>query len=714
MAASAGKKMIVPKSRYVGPPAVLAFPGEARTLNLPTNADSREQQEILDALPVLVLLERGGHIVFANAEARRAMGLTEGEWVPRPVEDLIWGLNPGTAEPQTTLTSSGSGSAFHATLPGVSGHLQQVEGTYSLLSAERREAVIVAHPSSRERTPKPQLMDDVLASLPEAVAIEHGTHVLYTNPAFTRMFGYTAEEACGGNLRQLIVPETRLNELTQVERVVEEQGRATMETVRTNKAGELVDVSMQCAPLLVNGARLGRVYTFRDIGDRKETEAKLQHDAMHDTLTGLPNRALFLDRLGLAMSRRLRNPAQNCGVLFIDLDGFKEVNDLLGHAAGDMLLVGMSQRLRLALRPQDSAARLGGDEFGVVVEGISSTGDLEAVASRIAHELRRPFEIFGHPVQSGASIGAAIATAEHTGPEMLVRDADYAMYQAKQSGGGRYQIFDRHMEVNASGLQERTRALREAMDQRQVDVCYEPVYRLETGALESFNTQLFRRRPDGSLDSFEELLQVAEETGLSITLGRETLESACRQLRSWSDRLPYADFTLTVGLTQRQFYHADLLGQLQKALADSGADPRRLRLEVQESALNENPDAAVVIVQRLMDNYVRVSVGSFGAALAPLNHLVRLPVEMVKLDAKLTAAATSGGRQQAVLEALIGLGRTLGVHMVAQGIETVEQLNALYRMGCDLGQGPLLSRALEEAHAFKLAELGRWATVGEA
>ena len=230
------------------------------------------------------------------------LGMADGEWIPRPVEDVLWGLFPGTAEPQTMLTGTRHGSPFHATLPAPNGRLVSVEGTYSISNPQLREAMIVAHPSEKERAPKSRLMEDVLSSLPEAVAIEHQNHILYTNPAFTRMFGYTAEEVSGGSLRELIVPETRLNENATLLRLVDERGSATVETVRINKAGELVDVSMQIAPLLVDGAKVGYVFTFRDIGEYKQTEAKLQHDAMHDVLTGLPNRALFLDRLNLTLT----------------------------------------------------------------------------------------------------------------------------------------------------------------------------------------------------------------------------------------------------------------------------------------------------------------------------------------------------------------------------------------------------------------------------
>jgi Amt family ammonium transporter len=691
-----------------------ANPLEAMSLNLPENSDSAEQQEILDALPVLVFLEREGKIVFANVEARQMLGLAEGEWTECPVEDVLWGLYPGTAEPQTLLTGTRRGSPFHATLPAKNGRLLPIEGTYCLLNAELREAVIVAHPGGREREPKPQLMEDVLASIPEAVAIVHSGHVLYTNPAFTEMFGYTAEEASGGTLRELIVPETRQHESAMLEEAVDQNGAATFETVRMNKNGELVDVSLLSGPLLVGGAKVGYVFTYREIGQRREMEARLQHDAMHDGLTGLPNRALFLDRVNLALSRTMRRRDQSCGVLFIDLDRFKAINDLLGHATGDVLLVEVAERLRAALRPQDSAARLGGDEFAVLVENILSITDLEIVASRVSNEMQRPFDIFGHDVQASASIGVAMAGPNHTAPDMLIGDADFAMYHVKQEGGGRFEIFDKHMEVHVSSLQERERELRHVLEKRKFEVWYEPIHRLQSGMLEGFESQLCWRHEDGTADCFSDLLSIAEETGLSIRLGRETVETVCRQLREWTDGLPWMDLTLTVNMSQRQFYHPDLVAQLKRALAASGADPSRLLFEVPETALSENPDAAVAILQRMVDCNVRIAVDDFGCSLAPLNHLVRLPIDVVKMDRRLTAAATTTGRQQAVLESLIHLSHTLGMQVIAQGIENTAQLEALKRMGCELGQGPLLSQALDPARALQLAGAGTWAAIPKA
>lgn len=673
--------------------------------NLPESPDLEQQREILDALPVLVFLERAGRIVFANTEARLLLGRTDEEWIERPVEDVLWGLFTGTAEPQTVLKPTRRGNPFHATVPDKSGKLQPVEGTYTILHAEQREAIIVAHPSGRERAPKSRLMEDVLESLPEAVAIVHSDHVLYSNPAFSRMFGFTADDVSGGDLRDFIVPETRQLEHETVEKAVDENGHAALETVRMRRDGELVDVAMLAAPLKVDGAKVGYVFSYRDIADRKQVESKLQHDALHDVLTGLPNRALFLDRLNLALSRRARHREQNCGVLFLDLDRFKEVNDTLGHAAGDHLLRTVAERLRTALRPEDTAARLGGDEFGVLVEGISAASDLNLVANRILQQMKRPFDVFGHAVDAGASIGVALAGPDHVAPELLIRDADFAMYRAKQDGGGKFEVFDKSLQVHAINRRERERELRNLLDTRCYEVWYQPIYRLSTGKVEGFESMLRWRKQDGSVESFHGLLPIAEDTGLSISLGRETLDTVCKQLREWSAGSPQQEVTLTVNVTQRQFYHPDWVAQLKRTLAATGADPTRLLFEVAETTLSENPDQAVAILQRMVDCNVRLAVDHFGSDLAPLNQLMQLPLDVVKLDAKLSAAATSKGRRYAVVESIVRLGCSLGVQVVAQGIDSREQMDALAKLGCELGQGNLLSQALEPNQAEKLAGL---------
>jgi Amt family ammonium transporter len=688
------------EARKANKPGACANAWEIDSLNLPQNSDSAEQREILDALPVLVFLERDGRVVFANAEARQLLGVADQDWTSRPSEEVLWGLSSGTAEPQTLVASSSLGSPFHATLPTATGQLVPVEGIRNILSREPLEAVIVAQSKGRPELPKLNLMEDVLSSVPEALLIVHCGRVLYTNPAFARMFGYSADEASEGHLWELIVPKGRQHEHAMLEMTVDQNGLARIETVRVGKTGNQMDVSILAGPLLVEGAKAGYVLSFRDIGERKQKEARLQHDALHDVLTGLPNRALFLDRLSVALNRRLRRRDQNCGVLFLDLDRFKDLNDTQGHAAGDALLIAVSQRLRGALRPQDSAARLGGDEFALLVENIAHLSDLDIVASRVSREMQRAFEILGHTFQAGASIGVAMAGADHTRPELLIRDADFAMYRAKQKGGGRYEIFDKHLESDVTSQRDVERELREVLEKRQFEVWYEPICRLQDGKIEGFESLLRWRREDGEVASFSDLLPVAEDTGLSISIGRETLESVCRQLRSWADEAPNRDLTLTVNVTQRQFYHLSMVPQLKAALLVSGANPSRLLLEVSESTVNEDPDAARAILQRLVDCNVRIALDDFGSALAPMNHLVRLPIHVLKLARRLTLISDSTGRELSMLESLIRLGRSLGMQVVAQGVQTSGQLDALCRMGCELGQGDLFSAALEPERAI--------------
>jgi len=554
----------------------------------------------------------------------------------------------------------------------------------------------------------PPLAVDLLACLPEAVAVVRDNHVLYTNASFTRIFGYTVEELNGARLRDLIVPEDRQQDIAQVEKAVDQYGYAMLDTVRKAKDGTLVDVAVHAGPLVVNGDKTGYVLSYRDIGDHKRAEAKLQHDALHDPLTGLPNRALFLDRLKQAFAQRSRRRGQNCGVLFLDLDHFKEINDTQGHAAGDELLIAVAERLRAALRPQDTAARLGGDEFAILVENILSISDIEHVASRVLQAMARDCMVGGSAIHVGASIGVAIAGPDHTAPELLIRDADFAMYRAKQAGGGRFEIFDKQLEVAVASIQERELELRRVLDNHEFEVWYQPIHSLQTGKLEGFESRLCWRRADGSAAGFHDLLQVAEETGLSISLGREKMQTVCKQLRTWTEALPLARLTLSINLTERQFYHSDLVTQVKKSLLASGADPARLLIEVGESALSENPDEALAIFERLLACDVRLAVDNFGSGLMPLSHLVRLPIDVLKLDPKLSLSATQSGHQSAVLESLIHLAAKLGVQVVAQGIETREQLEALVGMGCELGQGPLLSPALEAMLAQKLAEQGLW------
>jgi EAL domain-containing protein (putative c-di-GMP-specific phosphodiesterase class I) len=328
---------------------------------------------------------------------------------------------------------------------------------------------------------------------------------------------------------------------------------------------------------------------------------------------------------------------------------------------------------------------------------------VDAVAQRILAELDRPYEVVGHRIQIVASIGVALAGDEHETAEAVIQDADVAMYRAKQEGGHRYAVFDRHMEVQVSREQEREQELRELVAKREFVHYYQPIYWLKTGRLEGFESLLRRKTSAGGIESFRELLPVAEDTGLSISLGRDSVEAACAQMLSWDEVVPGNGLTLSVNLTRRQFYQDDLVPQLKSMLAETRVDPARLMFEVSEATVNENPDRALACMQRMVDCGVRMALDNFGSTLAPLNHLVRLPLDLVKLDAKVTASVTGAGRQLAIVESLLHVCRAAGVPLLAQGIETQGHLRILQELGCDMGQGYFLAAPLDPAQAQYLA-----------
>jgi Amt family ammonium transporter len=405
----------------------------------------------------------------------------------------------------------------------------------------------------------------------------------------------------------------------------------------------------------------------------------------------------------------MRRRDQNCGILLLDLDRFEEINEELGHAAGDGLLLAVADRLKATLRPEDSASRLGGDEFAVLVENVMDPEDLEIVASRILQKMGEPFDVYGSFVRVSVSMGVAVAGPGHTTAGLLLRDADYALNRAKLSGGGCTEVFDRGLELpHKKAEHDPERELRRVLEKRQYEIWYQPIYQLQSGKLEGFESLLRLRRQDGSVDSFIDLLRVAEDTGLSITLGRETMDTVCRQLLAWTNDTARPELTITLNLTDRQFYHPQMIPQLKKALIAHAVDPTRLLFEITEGALNQNPDEAGKVINSMAECKVRIAVDNFGSRFAPLTHLARLPIDVVKIAPRLIAGAIAPGRPAAVLESLIQLAHGLGMQVIAQGIETQEQLDTLCSMGCVLGQGHLFSYALDPIRAGKLAGLGHW------
>ena len=438
-----------------------------------------------------------------------------------------------------------------------------------------------------------------------------------------------------------------------------------------------------------------------DVTARKQAEKRLQHDAMHDALTGLPNRLLFLDRLDQAIRRAQRaTPPTAAAVLFLDLDRFKLVNDSLGHQAGDRLLVAVARRLESAVRPPDTVARLGGDEFTVLLDGVSDAHEASLVAERVHQTLRAPFLIAERELFVDASIGIALADAD-AAPETVLRDADVAMYRAKADGKGRQAVFDARMHQQVMRRLDMEADLRRAIEDETIEVAYQPIVQAATGRIAGF--EALCRWPDGSGGFVEpsEFVPIAEETGLIVPLGRWVLQRATTQLAAWRKTSPGAGLTVGVNVSHRELADPGFTLALGTALKDSRLDPRALRLEVSEHALAY---ALRPLAQALERCGVRSHLDDFGTGASSLRLLHGFPGDAVKIHRGLVAAMGREPGAFEIVKALVGLAHSLGLEVVAEGVETATQLEHLRLLGCEFAQGFYVSAPLRPQDATALLE----------
>jgi diguanylate cyclase (GGDEF)-like protein/PAS domain S-box-containing protein len=690
-----------------------------------------QQRSLLEALPCYVFVQRGRNVIYANRAAREILHLEEGASLP--VDDLFSGQFPGFVYAQTGMASRASANVF-----GSGGHAYSsdfncemrtpldssvpVRGSFRMVRVEPEPELLIvalrtrrdadddrhAPANSPEQGSPSNFLEHLLNAAPEAIMITRGSKILHINREFEALFGYNADEALGQNTYDILIPETRRHEFDMLEHTMQLHGRASMETVRLHKSGQLIDVSILVAPISMSGIEVGNFVSYRDIREKKQSDARQQHDALHDPLTGLANRTLFLDRVQLTMARQQRHSELNFAVMFLDLDRFKAVNDNLGHASGDDLLVRMAARLRACFRPEDTVARFGGDEFAILLEDVTNISDVIRIAERAQRDIRLPIELNGHEIFISASIGIAFGTLDHTSPEQILRDADFAMYQAKSNGHARHEVFDGSMHVHVAAQLKKQQDLKTALENKEFEVWYQPIYRLASGEIEGFEALLRWRQPDGEFIPPQEFLSTAEETGLIVPIGLFVLEQACQQLSRWAAVLPDAKPSIDVNLSSRQFRDPNLIARLAELLARWKVAPGQLRLEVSENAVNQDPEGALAVFQGLADLKVSAALDNFGAGLASMNHFLRLPIDLVKVDRRLIAYLPIPGKQAAILQTIFDLGRMLDVRMLAEGIERKDQLDALLKFGCDLGQGHLFSPPVPQEKAQALLETGRW------
>ena len=521
----------------------------------------------------------------------------------------------------------------------------------------------------------------------------------YVSPAVERILGYKPEDAIGRTVfKSPMMHPSDIDKAREIfTGLIGSPGASATVNCRLRHAdGRWIHVEAIAKNLLYDPSIGGIVFNYRDVTERKLFEEQLRHQAFHDPLTQLPNRALFMDRLEHALVRRERSE-KAVAVLFLDLDNFKLVNDSLGHEFGDRLLVSVAERLRRCLRAEDTAARFGGDEFAILLEDLTDANDAVRVADQITRALKAPFALESREVFVTTSIGIALGTSERQRPTDILRNADVALYQAKDRGKATWEVFDATMNVLAVDGLDVAADLRRAIERGELAVYYQPQLDLPTGEIMGWEALVRWMHPERGPVPPEVFLSIAEETGLIVQIGSLVLEEACRQAKEWQELHPAADTSLkmSVNLSARQLQRPDeLIREVVRILEKTGLAPGSLVLEITESMIMEDAEHNVDVLGRLKDLGIRVAVDDFGTGYSNLAYLKRFPVDMLKVDKSFVDGLGENSEDMAIVEAVVSLAHALGMSTIAEGIETTEQLERLQALGCQLGQGYYFSEPL--------------------
>jgi diguanylate cyclase (GGDEF)-like protein/PAS domain S-box-containing protein len=528
--------------------------------------------------------------------------------------------------------------------------------------------------------------------------------ILYASPSTARVLGFPAEELLGKNLGDVVHSEDRAHAHSLVKKLRVEGGRTVTGEVRfRDSSGEWRWLGVTGRNLLGEPAVEGLVLNYRDTTAQKRAEAQLQHDALHDALTGLPNRALLVERLERAATRCRRYPARRFSVLFLDLDGFKFVNDSLGHEAGDRLLVALAPRIERCLRSSDTCARLGGDEFVVLLDEVGDVEGAVEVAERIQQQVGMPSSIGGRDVTLSVSIGIVIGDEGYRRADDILRDADIAMYRAKAHGRSRHEIFDVEMRRAAMARVALKSALRNAVDNQRLRVLYQPIVSLKSGRLAGFEALVRWQDPERGLMLPDEFVPIAEEGALIVSIDRWVLREACRQLQAWRTSDPAAaSLTMSVNVSSRHFTGSHLAQEIHSLLKDSGLEPFSLELEITEGTIMENVPAVTGVLDELKGLGVHVAIDDFGTGYSSLAYLARLPVDTLKIDRAFVAHLNGTDGPDEIVGTIVALAHSLGLSVTAEGVETPLQRERLGDLGCERAQGHLISPPLSADAASEL------------
>jgi diguanylate cyclase (GGDEF)-like protein/PAS domain S-box-containing protein len=649
---------------------------------------------------------------FAALEESRVVAAEDARRDPRTSE-----FSPGYLEPLGIGSMLDAPIRLHGRLIGVVCH-EHVGGSREWPLEEREFAssiadlVALAQETALERRTAAELREErnlieaMLDSSSMLVAVLDATgRVVRSNRSFRYVTGYGEAEAYARPFWELVGGPDQAEEFRQIlAHPASEASGHQHEHSWLTRQGARPRVSWTVVPLnpeLVEGPRC--VVTGIDITERKSLEEQLVHDAFHDSLTGLPNRALFLDRLGHSLRQTVRRKEHRFAVLFVDMDRFKLVNDSLGHLFGDQFLREIARRLERCVRPGDTIARFGGDEFTLLIEDSSDPAVATQIAARVHEQLKEPVRISGQDVFTTASIGIALSETGYSLPEDMLRDADLAMYRAKARGGACHEVFDRSMHARAVSLLKLESELRRALERTEFEVHYQPIVALHDGKVHGFEALVRWNHPERGRVPPSEFIPVCEDTGIIIDLDRWVLREASRQLGRWKTGHPAAkDLHVSVNLSVKQFSRPDLLDTIRDVVRDAGPGKGGLCLEITESVLFENAARAAELLEELRKCGIRLHLDDFGTGYSSLGYLHRFPVDALKIDRSFINGMKADGEGQEIVRAIVAMARNLDLHVIAEGVEEDHQRLALRDLRCDYAQGYMFSKPLPRCEADAL------------
>jgi len=626
------------------------------------------------------------------------------------LELLRAAIGAGCTAPVILLTGQGDKEIdFQAMQAGAADYLVKGELTAPLL--ERAIRYSLKHARSLEEIQNSEAkFRSVIQSASDAIVLtdSEGKITLW-NKAAEMIFGYREKEIVGFPYSTIMGAKYAHKAMSAglqytLENIMPFDGKI-IESIGRRKDGSEF-------PLELSGSvwrtSEGVYYTgiLRDITARRAAETRLFHEATHDSLTGLPNRALFTTILENVIGEISRDESRKFAVLFLDLDRFKVINDGLGHVIGDKLLIALAERLESCVRPGDVVSRFGGDEFTILLKNITDCESVTEIAERLQTRLAQPFMIDSFEVFTSASIGIILSDVSHDNPESFLRDADTAMYRAKETGKARYEIFNRTMHVRNMNLLRMENDLRKSIERRDFRVYYQPIVNIETGKTNEFEALIRWEHPEHGFIPPTEFIPVAEETGLIVPIGEWVLEESVRQISNWRQMFPKKQLSVSVNLSAKQLMHPNLIKQVKEIVRSSALDPDCLKLEVTESMVMDNAEVALEVLSELCALGVRLSTDDFGTGYSSLSYLHRFPFERLKIDRSFIGKVDTDAKSEEIVRTIVTLADNLHLEVVAEGIETKSQFQKLREFGCYLGQGFLFSKPVAAAAAENILRRG--------